>query len=160
MKRGTISIGTAAAVAAASVLVGGAVFATGATAGECTVVADDYGYLGTPAAVGKFKVLEYEYVKGIGTLRNNDDNGDGVSNRVEHLRHEQASKANCEAVNIGAIGVRENKYDRTSTEPTGALVTFRGDVSDEVIAQYAETDPYFTYGLIKTYEIYPWSVVG
>jgi len=74
--------------------------------------------------------------------------------------HEQASKAVCKAVNIGAIGVRENKYDRDTTEPTGALVIFRGAVSDEEIAAYAETDPYSTYGLIKTYEIYPWTVVG
>ena len=63
-------------------------------------------------------------------------------------------------MNIGAIGVRENKYDRATTEPTGALVIFRDTVTDEEIAAYAESDPYYEYGFIKKYEIYPWTVVG
>lgn len=109
--RATIGIGAASALLAVAALAGGAVVSTGASADPCTTVANRDGYVGSAAAPQKFKLLSYEYVKGVGTLRNEDPDGNGTTLRQEHLAWEQTSKAQCKAVNIGATGSRVNKLD-------------------------------------------------
>jgi hypothetical protein len=111
---------------------------------------------GTGALVpGPFKVLIYEYHPEVLSYRNNDADGEpgGPTHRDLHLAHAREAKAAGDLVNIGATG------------PGGALIVFRGSVPNEVIEEYALTDPYHTPNspdpdLIQDYEIKPWTVVG
>jgi uncharacterized protein YciI len=68
--------------------------------------------------------------------------------RQEHLRLADAANQRGELVLAGALA-----------EPAdGALIIFRGD-SPEVASSFAENDPYVQNGLVKNWEVRPWTVV-
>lgn len=68
--------------------------------------------------------------------------------REEHLKLADEANRRGELVLAGALA-----------EPAdGALIIFRGD--DEVIAtSFAQNDPYVQNGLVKHWEVRPWTVV-
>ncbi|HTZ31764.1 MAG TPA: YciI-like protein [Methylomirabilota bacterium] len=68
--------------------------------------------------------------------------------REEHLRLANGAHARGEIVLAGALADPADK----------ALIIFRGE-SGEVARQFAESDPYVRKGLVKHWEVRPWSVV-
>lgn len=68
--------------------------------------------------------------------------------REEHLRLAREAHRNGEIVLAGALA-----------EPAdGALLIFRGE-SPEVATSFAHRDPYVRNGLVKNWDVRPWSVV-
>ena len=68
--------------------------------------------------------------------------------RDEHLRLAREAHRNGEIVLAGALA-----------EPAdGALLIFRGE-SPDVAAAFAQRDPYVRHGLVRNWEVRPWTVV-
>ena len=68
--------------------------------------------------------------------------------RQEHLQLADAANQRGELVLAGAL-----------TEPAdGALIIFRGE-DPAAAASFAENDPYVRHGLVKHWEVRPWTVV-
>jgi uncharacterized protein len=68
--------------------------------------------------------------------------------REEHLRLAREAHRNGEIVLAGALA-----------EPAdGALLIFRGE-SPEVATSFAQHDPYVRHGLVRNWEVRPWTVV-
>jgi len=68
--------------------------------------------------------------------------------RDEHLRQAREAHHNGEIVLAGALA-----------EPAdGALLIFRGE-SPDVAASFAQRDPYVRHGLVRNWEVRPWTVV-
>jgi len=71
-----------------------------------------------------------------------------ASFREEHLQLADAANRRGELVLAGALA-----------EPAdGALIIFRGD-TPEAASSFAENDPYVRNGLVKHWEVRPWTVV-
>jgi uncharacterized protein YciI len=68
--------------------------------------------------------------------------------REEHLRLAQEAHARGEIVLAGALAEPADK----------ALIIFRG-TSGQSAREFAENDPYVRNGLVKRWEVRPWSVV-
>ena len=68
--------------------------------------------------------------------------------REEHLRLAQEAHARGEIVLAGALAEPADK----------ALIIFRG-TSGQSAQEFAENDPYVRNGLVKRWEVRPWSVV-
>jgi uncharacterized protein YciI len=68
--------------------------------------------------------------------------------RDEHLRLAREAHRNGEIVLAGALA-----------EPAdGALLIFRGE-SPDLAASFAQRDPYVRHGLVRNWEVRPWTVV-
>ena len=68
--------------------------------------------------------------------------------REEHLRLAREAHRNGEIVLAGAL----------AQPADGALLIFRG-ASPDVAASFAQRDPYVCHGLVKNWEVRPWTVV-
>jgi uncharacterized protein YciI len=68
--------------------------------------------------------------------------------RAAHIGHARESMARGELVLAGAF----------ANPPDGAVLLFRG-ASPEVAERFAETDPYVTNGLVKTWRVREWTTV-
>jgi uncharacterized protein YciI len=68
--------------------------------------------------------------------------------RNEHLKLAQEANQRGEIVLAGAL----------AEPPDGALIILRGD-SPEVARSFAENDPYVRNGLVRRWEVRPWTVV-
>lgn len=90
---------------------------------------------------GSYLLLTYHYVSDI--LERRDPF------RAGHLDHARRSKERGELVNIGAVG----------SPPSGGVLVFR-DVDPALVERYAAEDPYVTAGLVTSYSVEPWNVVG
>ena len=67
--------------------------------------------------------------------------------RPSHLKEVREAHARGELIMAGALG-----------EPAGALLVFRA--ADKTIAEnFAKADPYVKEGLVKTWQVRPWTVV-
>jgi uncharacterized protein YciI len=68
--------------------------------------------------------------------------------REQHLSLARAAHRSGELVLAGALAAPAD----------GALIVFRGD-SPDVASSFAERDPYVRNGLVKRWEVRPWTVV-
>jgi uncharacterized protein YciI len=68
--------------------------------------------------------------------------------REEHLQLADAANQRGELVLAGAL----------AEPPDGALIIFRGN-DPAAAASFAERDPYVRHGLVKHWEVRPWTVV-
>jgi uncharacterized protein YciI len=71
-----------------------------------------------------------------------------AAHRDEHLRLAREAHARGELVLAGAL----------ADPPDGALLVFRA-ADAKTVENFAHTDPYVTGGLVKRWEVRPWTVV-
>ncbi len=90
---------------------------------------------------GRYLMLFYDYVADIVERR--------AEHRPAHLAHLGEYRQDGRVVAAGALG----------DPPSGAAIVFRADSEDEVAA-FVRADPYVVAGLVTSWRVVPWTVVG